>query len=34
MSEHIDVDVSAMLTGEMTLEQAGRRASEYDGADL
>ena len=23
MSEHIDVDVSAMLTGEMTLEQAG-----------
>jgi (2R)-sulfolactate sulfo-lyase subunit beta len=25
MSEHIDVDVSAMLTGEMTLEQAGQR---------
>jgi len=23
MSEHIDVNVSAMLTGEMTLEQAG-----------
>ncbi len=25
MSEHIDVDVSAMLTGEMTLEQAGQK---------
>jgi (2R)-sulfolactate sulfo-lyase subunit beta len=25
MSEHIDVDVSAMLTGEMTLEQAGSK---------
>ena len=25
MSEHIDVNVSAMLTGEMTLEQAGQR---------
>jgi len=25
MSEHIDVDVSAMLTGEMTLEQAGEK---------
>ena len=34
MSEHIDVNVSAMLTGEMTLEQAGRTPSEHDGADL
>jgi (2R)-sulfolactate sulfo-lyase subunit beta len=25
MSEHIDVDVSALLTGEMTLEQAGEK---------
>ncbi len=25
MSEHIDLDVSAILTGAMTLEQAGER---------
>ncbi len=28
MSEHIDVDVSAMLTGDMTLEQAGQKLLE------
>jgi (2R)-sulfolactate sulfo-lyase subunit beta len=28
MSEHIDVDVSAILTGDMTLEQAGQKCLE------